>query len=110
MIRITTIIALFFASCGDAAAEIRFVTSERQLFAIPVDVTGVLDGPRSRGWHTRTAFYKALGDRKCAFRNPKRPNVFDMKCNFNGDPANYMRPFTTAEEARLKDVQGAWTC
>ncbi|MGR9422192.1 hypothetical protein [Rhizobium leguminosarum] len=87
------------------------MTSERQLFAIPVNVTGVLDGPRSRGWHSRTAFYKAFGDRKCVFRNPKRPNPFNMKCNFSGgDPAYYMRPFTSAEEARLKEVQGVWTC
>ncbi|MEY9780327.1 hypothetical protein [Sinorhizobium fredii] len=111
MVRISVITVLLFAFCNAASAETQFVTSERQLVAIPVNVTGVLNGPRSRGWHTRTAFYKALGDRKCVFRNPKRPNVFNMKCNFSGgDRGFYMQPFSSAEEARLEEVQGVWTC
>ncbi len=107
MMRILVIIVLLFAFCSAASAEIQLVTSERQLAAIPVNITGVLNGPRSRGWHTRTAFYKAFGDKKCVHQR-----AWKWKCNFSGgDPAFYMQPFSSVEEARLKKVPwGGWTC
>ncbi|WP_421477821.1 hypothetical protein [Agrobacterium tumefaciens] len=49
MMRILVIIVLLFAFCSAASAEIQLVTSERQLAAIPVNVTGVLNDVGARG-------------------------------------------------------------